>query len=75
MIYLHTYVACDSRYTRSTVRKLTPRAAAVLSRDLSITIIILPVFFSVSKNFLRLLLSFDSTVAFGMMVAYVFGIY
>ena len=29
--YSCTPVACDSRYTLFTVRKLTPRAAAVLS--------------------------------------------
>ena len=31
--YICTLVACDSRYTLSTVRKLTPRAAAVLSLE------------------------------------------
>ena len=29
--YMCTPVACDSRYTQSTVRKLTPRPVAVLS--------------------------------------------
>ena len=48
------HVACDSRYTLSTVRKLTPRAVTVLSIGLSIVIIILPAFFSVSKNILTL---------------------
>ena len=56
-----------------------PRADAVLSRGLSIISIILSAFFSISKNVLTLrfasFMSFDSTVAFGMMVAYVFGIY
>ena len=76
--YICTPVACDSRYTLSTVRKPTLRPVAVLSRGLSIIIIILLVFFSISKNVLTLqiasFMSFDSTVAFGMMVAYVFGI-
>ena len=31
--YICTPVACDSWYTLSTVRKLTPRAATVLSLD------------------------------------------
>ena len=52
--YICTLVACDSRYTLSTVRKLTPRAAAVFSRGLSIVIQILPTFFSISKNVLTL---------------------
>ena len=77
--YICTPVACDSRYTLSTVRKLTPRADAVLSRGLSIISIILSAFFSISKNVLTLriasFMSLDSTVAFGMIVAYVFGIY
>ena len=38
--YIGTPVACDSRYTLSTVRKLTPRPVAVLTRGLSIIIII-----------------------------------
>ena len=50
--YICTPIACDSMYTLSTVRKLTPRAAAVLSRCLSIVIKILPTFFSISKNVL-----------------------
>ena len=50
--YICTHVACDSRYTLSTVRKLTPIAAAVLSRGLSIVIKILPTFFSSSKSIL-----------------------
>ena len=77
--YICTPVACDLRYTLSTVRKLTPRAVDVLSRGLSIIIINLPAFFSISKKVLSLpiasFMSLDSTVAFGMMVAYVFGIY
>ena len=77
--YNFTPVACDSMYTLSTVRKLTPRAAAVLSRGSSIVIIILPAFFSISKNVVTLhiasFMSFGSTVTFGMMMAYVFGIY
>ena len=77
--YICTPVACDLRYTLSTDCKLTPRAADVLSRGLSIIIIILPAFFSISKNALILqiasFMSFDSTIAFNMMVVYVFGIY
>ena len=77
--YICTPVTCDSRYTLSTVRKLTPRVPAVLSRGLSIVIIILPAFLSISKNVLTLhiasFMSFDNTVAFGLMMAYVFGIY
>ena len=77
--HICTPVACDSMYTLSTVRKLTPIAAAILSRGLSIIIIILLAFFSISKKVLTLqiasFMSFDSTVAFGMLVAYVFGIY
>ena len=79
LCYICTPVACNTRYTLSTGRKLTPRAATVLSRGLSIVIIILPAFFSISKNVLTLqiasFVSFDSTVAFSMMMAYVFGIY
>ena len=52
--YICTPVACDSRYTLSTVRKLTPRAVTVVLSGLSIVIIILPAFFSVSKNILTL---------------------
>ena len=77
--YICTPVACDSRYTLSTVRKLTPRAAAVLSRGLSIVIRILSEFFSILKNILTLhiasFMSFGSTVTSGMMMAYAFGIY
>ena len=77
--YICTPVTGDSRYTLSTVRKLTPRVATVLSGGLSIVIIILPASFSISKNVLTLhiasFMSFDNTVAFGMMMAYAFGIY
>ena len=77
--YIYAPVACDSRYTPSTVRKLTPRAAVVLSRGLPINIIILPAFFSIWKNVLTLqiasFMSFDRTIAFGMMMAYFFRIY
>ena len=77
--YICKPVACDSRYSLSTVLKLTPRAAAVLSRGLSIVIIILSEFFFISKNILTLhnasFMSFGSTVTFGMIMAYVFGIY
>ena len=62
--YIFTPVACDSRYTLSTVRKLTPIAAAVLSRGLSIIIIISSAFFSILKNVLTLqiasFMSFDT---------------
>ena len=62
--YICTPVSCDSRYTLSTVRKLTPIAAAVLSRGLSNIIIILSAFFIISKNVLTLqiasFMSFDT---------------
>ena len=54
MWYICTPVACDSRYTLTTVRKLTPRAPALLSRGLSIVIIILSELFFISKNILTL---------------------
>ena len=47
-----TPVACDLRYTLSTVPNLTPRVAAVLYRGLSIVIIILPAFSPFQKIFL-----------------------
>ena len=50
--YTCTPVACDSRYTLSTVPNLTPRVAAVLNRGLSIVIIILPAFLQFKKMFL-----------------------
>ena len=61
--YICTPVACDSRYTISTVRKLTPRPVTVLSRGFSIIIIILPALFPFRKMFLfyRLLLLCIST--------------
>ena len=66
-------MACDSRYTLSTARKLTPRADAVLSRarGLSIIIIILSAFFSISKNVLTLRMPFDNTVAFSMSLEFI----
>ena len=76
--YICTPVTYDSRYTLSTVRKLTPRVVTVLSRGLSIVIIILPAYFSISKKcslHIASFISFDNNVAFGMMMAYVFGIY
>ena len=77
--YICTPVTCDSRYTLSTVRKLTPRVATILSRCLSIVIIILPAFLSILKNVLTLhiasLMCFDNNVVFGIMMAYAFGIY
>ena len=39
--YMCTPVACDYRYTLSTVRTLTPRAAAILARGFLIDIIVL----------------------------------
>ena len=50
--YICTPVACDSRYTLSTVRKVTPRAVTVLSRGISIVIIILKAFSPFRKIFL-----------------------
>ena len=50
--YTCTPVACDSRYTLSTVPNLTPRVAAVLYQGLSIAIIILPTFSPIQKVFL-----------------------
>ena len=52
--YICTPGAYDSRHILSTVRKLTLRAAAILSRGLSIGTIILPAFFSILKNVLTL---------------------
>ena len=58
---MHT---CNLWFHTIGVRKLTPRVAAVLSRGLSIVIIILPAFFSISKNVLTLhIASFYNTVA------------
>ena len=71
--YICTLVACDSRYTLSTVRKLTPRAAAVLSRGLSIVIQILPTFFSISP-FRKMSLLYIILLLFCLM-AYIFRIY
>ena len=53
--YICTPVACDSRYT--------PRPVTVLSRELSIIIIILPALFPFRKMvlFYRLLLLYIST--------------
>ena len=52
--YICAPVACDYRYTLSTVCKLTPRAAAILPRGFLIDIIVLAAFFSISKYFLTL---------------------
>ena len=56
--YICTPVACDSRYTLSTIRKLTPTTVTVLSRGLSIVIIILPAFSPFRKIFLFTIASF-----------------
>ena len=49
------------------------------TQGVSIVIIFLPAFFSILKNVLTFQIAsfmfFDNSVAFGMMMAYVFGIY
>ena len=76
--YMCTPVVCDSRYTQSTVSKLTPRPVAVLSGLIdhyhNFASIFLP--FEKCSYFTDcFFMSFDSTVVFSMKVAYVFGIY
>ena len=76
--YICTPVTCDSRYTLSTVRNLTPRVATVLSRLIDRYHNFASIFLHFEKcSYFTycLFMSLDNTVAFSMMMAYVFGIY
>ena len=71
-----TPVACNSKYTQPTVRKLTPRPVAVLSGIIdhyhNFTSIFLP-FEKCSYSTDCFFMSFDSTVVFGLKVAFDLG--
>ena len=76
--YICTPVACDSRYTLSTVRKLTLSNCRSLSRIIDRHQNFSTIFHHFEKCSLHNIasfMSFDCTVDYGMMMAYVFRFY